>query len=90
MFIPSISIVTHPARGASDVTVLAVPQHSQSTSVVDWQDVQTSALAVATKNNTIAIVQRETKIFFVFIFALILFNYVESFFLQYSRGRGSL
>jgi hypothetical protein len=33
-----------------------------------------TALTVATKNNTIAIVQRETKIFFVFIFALILFN----------------
>jgi hypothetical protein len=88
----------HPAIGGSSGVVISVPQQSHASSLVEPQVEQGhalvvlshKALTVATKNKAIAIVQRETKIFFVFIFALILFNYVESFFLQYSRGGSSL
>jgi hypothetical protein len=71
------SIVAQVVISPVGAGVASVPGQEQALVVPSH-----TAETVATKNNAIAIVQRETKIFFVFIFALILFNYVESFFLQ--------
>jgi histidine ammonia-lyase len=78
------SIVAQLARRGVPAVVISVPGQEHVL------DVPSQALTTATKNKAIAIVQRETKIFFVFIFALILFNYVESFFLQDYRVFPSL